>query len=247
MSTMEELVQEMISACESDVVSMERSEPGLAKLRLLPKVEEQTSKQSLQDSFIDAGGLGAIREWLRLLPDNSLPNLTLRSSMLQIVQKLTPSATIESLKESRIGHAIRDVIFHSEEVSSNKRIANEIAESWLRTIFGRDTGHVAIKATEADMQRAAQARRDRNRISTAREDDDDEGRIRRSAIATLNASKESTLFRVQPVHRVLRNESLGITGGSSGERIHKAVQQRQLKKRSGTGTSKVSVEGRGLQ
>jgi transcription factor SPN1 len=245
---MEELVQEMVTACERDMDALDRGEPGLAKLKLLPRVQEQTSKQSLQDAFIDAGGLRAIREWLRLLPDNSLPNLTMRTSLLKIIKRLTPSITLESLKESKIGHAIRDIIFHEEEITSNKRVANEIAETWLRSIFGRDEVRSSLKASEEDMRRIVAERANRHHEQVLDEEDQEGGQKRsRSAIANLLKSSQgnATLFRVQPVSRVQRVKAVGAVAGSSDDRISKAVSARHGVKRS-TAT-KVSVEGRGLQ
>jgi hypothetical protein len=247
---MEDLIQDMLNAVDADLESIEKGQPGLAKLKLLSQVEEQTSKQSQQDSFIDAGGLGAIREWLRLLPDNSLPNLTLRASLLRIVHKLLPSITLENLKESRIGHAIRDIIFHEEEIASNKRIANEIAETWLRQVFGRETGHFATKASDEDMKRANEFRQSKPDAEDidVEEDVEDDLRSKRktSAIAgLLKHSQDSTLFRVQPVSRVSKAKASHPGSGASGERIARAVQQRQTRRT--TGTAKVSVEGRGLQ
>ena len=249
---MEDLIQDMINAYDVDQESLGRGDPGLAKLRLLPRVEELTSKQSHQDSFIDAGGLGAIREWLRLLPDNSLPNLTLRTSLLQVLRKLQGSITLENLKDSKIGVAIRDLIFHEEEIASNKRLANEIAEAWLRQIFGRDTGHLFQKATDEEM-RSVLRQPSRVRVqeeSEPSDDDEDSARSKRrtSAIAGLmKHNRGATDFRVQPVSKVskTRTASHGTTG-AAGERIARAVQMRQTRKPSNS-TTKVSVEGRGLQ
>lgn len=247
---MEDLIQDMMNAVDLDLEALENGQPGLEKLKLLPRVEEQTSKQSQQDSFIDAGGLGAIREWLRLLPDNSLPNITLRTSLLKIVHKLLPSITLENLKDSKIGHAIRELIFHEEEISSNKRIANEIAENWLRQVFGREAGHFTQKATEDDMKQAQQRRAVRSAVNEeiAEEDLEDDLRSKRrtSAIAGLmKHNRDSTLFKVQPMSRVQKAKSSSLGTGASGERIARAVQQRQVKRTAGS--TKVSVEGRGLQ
>ncbi len=244
---MEDLIQDMINAYDADAEALEKGRPALAKLRLLTRVEEQTSKQSLQDSFIDAGGLGAIREWLRLLPDNSLPNLTLRTSLLLIVKKLLPSVTIENLKDSKIGFAIRDIIFHEDEIVSNRRVANEIAEYWLRQVFGRDNAHAFTKATDEEMRSVLTHKTSSIPNHEVEEpgDDDDELRSKRrtSAIAgLLKHGKDSTTFRVQPVSKVSRAAAAHSSGAT--ERIGKAVQQRHVRK--ATGTAKVSVEGRGL-
>ena len=228
---------DMLNACENDIESVERGVPGLAKLKLLPRLIEQTSKQSLQDSFIDAGGLGALREWARLLPNNALPNLSLRTGVLQILSKLGPSITVESLKESHVGHAVRDMIFHEDETSTNRRLANEIAESWLRTIYGRSDGStLVVRATEDEMNRANAVRRPR--VAAVHEEED--GRRRSSAIGNLMKTKTDSLFRVQPVARVSRAKAP--VGTAYGERISKAAQQR----RQPAAATKVSVEGRGL-
>ena len=257
LDTMEELVHDMYKAADQDQSSLEKEEPALAKLRMLPRVEEQTAKQSLQDSFIDAGGLGAIREWLRLLPDNSLPNLTIRTSLLQILRKLTPSITLESLKESKVGFAVRDILFHEEEIPINKRVANEISEMWLRSIFGRDVGHSAAKATEEDMRLLHQQRKEDSKYAPqedeADEDMDEGKKRRRSAIASLMkhnaiaARDSASTFRIQPATRVRRIEPQAAPGGSAGERISRAVAVAGQRKSARGAMTKVSVEGRGLQ
>lgn len=254
---MEELVHDMFKAADQDQASLERDEPALAKLRMLPRVEEQCAKQSLQDSFIDAGGLGAIREWLQLLPDKSLPNLTVRSSLLQILRKLTPSITLESLKESRVGYSVRDILFHEEEIQTNKRMANEISDMWLRSIFGRDVGHSAAKASEEDMRNlAVRAKQQRSAVPSQEEDEEmEEGgqKRRRSAIASLMkhnaaaARDNSSTFKLQPSTRVRRIEAVSAPGGAAGERISRAVSTAGQRKSARGAMTKVSVEGRGLQ
>jgi hypothetical protein len=181
----------------------------------------------------------------------------MRTALLKIVKKLTPSITLESLKESKIGHAVRDIIFHEEEIASNKRIANEIAETWLRSIFGRDEVQSSLKASEDEMRRVVAERELRASLQhtvadeVMEEEDDTSHKKRRSAIANLlkNSQKDggATLFRVQPVSRVQRVKAGGAVAGSSDDRISKAVAQRHGVKRASASANKVSVEGRGLQ
>lgn len=253
---MDELVHDMFSAAENDVNSLLDGKPGIAKLSLLSKVEDLTSKQTLQDSFIDAGGLKAIREWLRLLPDSSLPNLSLRTSLLGVILKVVPSISIENLRESQVGFAIRDIIFHEDETPSNKRIANEIAEHWLRLIFGRESRHVSVKATDEEMSTAVNHLRTsyRSRAVLPQEKEDSSKRfIRRPSVS-------GGTFRVQPVSHVdpieqtatgnrdrgeARKRGSGSDGLTANERIAKALQNRRLHSGKNSG-AKVSVEGRGL-
>jgi hypothetical protein len=244
---MDELVNEMMDAVEKDLESLRSEQPALAKLQMLSKVEDTVYKQSYQDAFVDAGGLRAIREWLRLLPDNSLPSLTMRTSMLQILQKLTPTLSIENLRESQVGHAVRDIIFHEEETVANKRVANTIGEAWLRSIFGRESRHVTTKATLEQMRDAVAAKRERDLTksqSTKVQPKEETGKHRRRVARPV----DSHLFSVMPINRVDPLNVEKEEPGSAADRIHKTV---HFAKRSGTGggksMNKVSIEGRGLQ
>ena len=46
--------------------------------------------QDLKEAFVDMGVIAAIADWLSLLPDRSLPHITIRSELLAILHDLPP-------------------------------------------------------------------------------------------------------------------------------------------------------------
>jgi hypothetical protein len=155
---MENLVSNMQRAASDDLHDLEEGKPALHKISLLAQVEEYVLKKHWQESFIDAGGLRAFRAWLSLLPDGSLPNLTLRSTVLRLIERLLPSISIDLLKESQVGYAINDSYHHPKETSENKRVEYNLISHWLQ-ILGRGRGESSAptKATKEDMEAARRA------------------------------------------------------------------------------------------
>jgi len=183
--TMEQLVTSMMRAASDDTHAIEEGRPGLHKIALLQQVEDYVLKQPWQEPFIDAGGLRAFHDWLRLLPDGSLPNLTLRSTVLRLIERLQPSITIELLKESKVGWAVNDAYHHPKETSDNRRIEFNLIAAWLQALSrSRGESSAPTKASKEDMDAARQ----RQKKPVGRE------QISRSAV--------SGDFRVQPVSKV---------------------------------------------
>ena len=58
--------------------------------------------QDLKEAFVDMGVIPAIADWLSLLPDKSLPHITIRSELLDILHDLPPLIPVSSMKEKKI-------------------------------------------------------------------------------------------------------------------------------------------------
>lgn len=155
---MEELVTRMMRAASDDAYALQEGRPALSKITLLQEVEDIVVRQPWQEPFIDAGGLRAFHDWLKLLPDGSLPNLTLRSTILRLIERLLPSITLEILKESRIGWAINDAYHHPRETSENKRLEYNLIASWLQSL-SRSHGESSAptRATKEEMEKVRAA------------------------------------------------------------------------------------------
>ena len=195
--SMDELVSQMLSASEKDANALSSGMPALNKLSLLPMVEHTLMRQMNQEPFVDCGGLKALYEWLRLLPDGSLPNLTLRGGVLRLLERLLPSITLESLKESRVGWAVNDTYHHINETSENRRLAYSLISAWLAAVTRRrGDGSGAVKASKEEMaklnsnHKTTLARNQKKEIS-------DSPRKRANLPRPVSAD-----FRVQPVQKI---------------------------------------------
>ena len=184
---MEELVTRMMRAASDDTYALQEGKPALSKITLLQEVEDIVVRQPWQEPFIDAGGLRAFHDWLKLLPDGSLPNLTLRSTILRLLERLVPSITLEILKESKIGWAINDAYHHPRETSENKRIEYNLIASWLQSLSrSRGESSAPTRATKEDMEKARAAPKRRPMTSAER----------------VNPRAGTGHFTVQPVSKV---------------------------------------------
>jgi transcription factor SPN1 len=92
------MVTRMRDAAEKDAEANKKREPAIAKLRLLPKVQEQLQKTQFADQFLDNNLLGGIKAWLEPLPDGSLPSLDIQKVLIKALSAL-PVQTLH-LRES---------------------------------------------------------------------------------------------------------------------------------------------------
>lgn len=69
------LIARMKQAYEQDNKSNQAGKPALKKLFMLDEVTKELRKRSIQDPFIDNGGIRALHSWLNPLPDSTSPNV----------------------------------------------------------------------------------------------------------------------------------------------------------------------------
>ena len=57
--------------------------------------------QDLKEAFVDMGMVAAIADWLSLLPDKSLPHLSIRTELLRVLHDLPPVSEVRSFIDTR--------------------------------------------------------------------------------------------------------------------------------------------------
>ena len=73
----------MYLAYEDDRDKNRDQEPALAKLSSLENVCSSLRKLSLQERFIDCGGLEVVAKWLHKMPDGTYPNVMICRDLMQ--------------------------------------------------------------------------------------------------------------------------------------------------------------------
>ncbi|QCD87855.1 Transcription factor IIS [Vigna unguiculata] len=93
-------------AVEEDVDLYRQGKLVINKLKKLPLLIEVLSKNHLQQEFLDQGSLTVLKKWLEPHPHGSLPNLTIRTEILKILNNidLEHHDRKEQLKNSGIGN-----------------------------------------------------------------------------------------------------------------------------------------------
>jgi len=114
-------LQKMDDAADEDYKANQENKPALSKLKMLGEVISHLEKQSLQRYFIHQNLLVTLRKWLSPMPDKSLPNMNVRTTILTLLTKFHETPEIDHLKESEIGKVVMVLYKHSLETKHNKK------------------------------------------------------------------------------------------------------------------------------
>lgn len=138
----EKLLRKMAQAAELDDECFKRKEPSLHKVQLLPTVQRAVAMKSLHNTLLEKDFLCYLRDWIEPKSSSSLPALSLRTAVYEMLLKL-PCMT-EHLKRGNdkvpIGYVIVALRKHKMETPENKRLLKEIMDKWSRPIFSKTDG-----------------------------------------------------------------------------------------------------------
>lgn len=148
-----DLMRQMSEASNLDKEASQAGIPAIHKLKLLNKLDAAFKVKDYHESFIDNGVMTAIADWLTLLPNKSLPNLQIRTSLLNTLIDF-PECSIETLKASGVGKAVNILLQHPKELQDNKRKCKKLVRRYSKLIFGVvDTGAISKEERkERDME-----------------------------------------------------------------------------------------------
>lgn len=135
----DKLFKKMEVATKKDDLCVQKSQPAVHKLSLLPAVQAVVSMKPLHSTLLDKDFLCYLRDWIKPRNEETLPALSLRTAVYDMLLKLP--CMVDHLKrgqgEDPIGHIIVRLRKHRLETPENKRILKEIMDKWSRPIFAR--------------------------------------------------------------------------------------------------------------
>ncbi|PAV16159.1 transcription factor iws1 [Pyrrhoderma noxium] len=134
-----QLREEMLRAAADDDEANRDKMPGVAKLKLLPRVKDVLQKSSLAQSIMDNNLLEGVRRWLEPLPDRSLPALNIQYFLFEQLNKMYIDTN--SLKESGLGRVILFYTKCKRVQPQIARIANDLVSLWSRPIIKRSASY----------------------------------------------------------------------------------------------------------
>ncbi|KAE8671873.1 SWIM zinc finger family protein [Hibiscus syriacus] len=128
--------------------------------QMLPLLTDYLSKKHLQPEFMDHGVLSLFKNWLEPLPDGSLPNATLRGSILNILTHVMPvdiraEDRREHLKRSGLGKVIMFLSKSDEEITANRQLAKDLVENWSRTVFNKTSKYSEVEKVVIPLNKAS--------------------------------------------------------------------------------------------
>ncbi|KAK8662128.1 hypothetical protein V6N13_091716 [Hibiscus sabdariffa] len=149
----EKLMALMEVAAEEDVELNSQNQPAIKKMQMLPLLTDFLSKKHLQQEFRDRGVLSLFKIWLEPLPDGSLPNATLRASLLNILTHtfsidVSSEGGREQLKRSGLRKVIMFLSKSDEETNANRQLAKDLVENWSRIIFNKSEWYSDLGITQ---------------------------------------------------------------------------------------------------
>jgi transcription factor SPN1 len=240
-------VSSMNEACDADITNNKNSQPALAKIKLLPKVQEMLARLKMHIFLIDCGVLHAVRKWLEPLPDRTLPNIRVRETLLRALEHLP--ITENHLQESRIGRIVMFLLKNDSETPANKTLAKKLIDKWSRPVFElssnwmdlqyhdevrtlRKLGRPAPGAVQPQQQPA-----DDEMLDTKQEAAPPNKKLKVTDFLARMPEKSTMEFTVRPMS--------AIDPESKGQRQLSATEmlERKLKKTKGSGESRHSTVG----
>ncbi|KAJ3224717.1 Transcription factor iws1 [Clydaea vesicula] len=133
------MVQKMKDAAENDQELNKKRQPAIAKLKLLPRINEQLTKTALAEQFLDNHLLEGMKAWLEPLPDASLPSLDIQRVMLSVLQTL-PIRT-DHLRESQLGRIVMFYTKCERILPEMRKMAQDLVDKWMRPIMNRSDNY----------------------------------------------------------------------------------------------------------
>lgn len=166
------LIAKMEVAAEKDIAAYESRQPAIHKLKILSEVVEELKMVELHDKFLTHGGLAVLQVWLNLLPDGNLPNLKIRTALIDIIKQLPIETDMqdrkEQLKASGLGRIIMFLSELPEETTSNRRVCKALIEKWSRPVYELSSHYRDVPTTrEEDFNEEERERKRKKKAAAA--------------------------------------------------------------------------------
>eukprot|EP01039_Chlorochromonas_danica_P007937 gene7937-8756_t len=267
------LQRRMDHAQQEDDKAFQRHQPATHKLALLPLVRQAVGMKALQNTLLERDFLCSLRDWIRPRDADTLPSLTVRSAVYEMLRDLP--ALSEHLKrgggKEPIGFVIVALRKHKAETPENKRLLKEIMDKWSRPIFtnssGDSRGGITALHEAHDEVKRAMIMQYVNREKDSQQDQRSREGESSDLFAGARSSKESEvdvgrarmplsagyLFTVQPESRVAAGKDPSSAYDEARERLYKkTIEGKRSKGEAGAGKKSnpraisLSVSGRNL-
>lgn len=129
-------LERMMKARDDDLRSFKKGQPALEKIRMLRDVEIMMMKVQYREYLLDNMLLPVFRAWLDRLPDGTLPNVQVRSTLLKILLEMPMDDDwVDRLESSEGLGKVIHYLSRNEDYEPNRRIAEKIMMKWARPVY----------------------------------------------------------------------------------------------------------------
>ncbi|CAN6996216.1 hypothetical protein IGI04_018239 [Brassica rapa subsp. trilocularis] len=259
----EQVMANLELAVEDDVELNKQGQPATNKLTKLPILVGALSKKHLQAAFLDHGVLSLLKNWLEPLPDGSLPNTNVRTSVLQILDDLSiilgkgEGCRREQLVKSGLAKVVMFLSRTDEETRGNRRLANDLVNKWGHMIYERSTRFEdMLSQEEREEQEEVLSRREKKkkarevRVGGFDEDVDfsveEKPKVPGGRVVTVVPTATAVEFVLRPRPKVderLKARAKMHLAGGRYENLMKRVKERKAVREQSMHALKLSVDG----
>ncbi|KAG7389078.1 hypothetical protein PHYPSEUDO_011347 [Phytophthora pseudosyringae] len=149
---MEQITQEVLyrmdKAYADDLASIAERRPALEKIKFVGNALHVLRKIQFQPMLLDFDLLTIVKKWIQPLEDGTLPNVGLRTKMLEMVSKMPVFK--EHLKRSGLGKVVMLLMKHPQETPENKELCRSLVERWSRAVFNKTLDFSKLAELEAE-------------------------------------------------------------------------------------------------
>ena len=248
-------------ATEQDRESVVAKQPAVQKLRMLKEMTTKLKEVDLHESFLRHGLLKVLASWLNLLPDGNLPNVTVRTAVIEAIRQLPIETDLtdrkEELKRSGLGRIIMFLSTLPQETPGNRKKCKDLVEKWSRPVYELSSQYRDLRqAVEDDPDERPKKKKRADAVKAEATEDHDVGRARAAGPRYGEAGyryhavvpeAEAMDYKVRPKLVHDPSEIKARTQNAQQQRVRKLVGK--VAKNKGIKESKAyvpSVEGRGM-
>ncbi|CAN0193561.1 unnamed protein product [Ectocarpus sp. 6 AP-2014] len=150
----EQIAQEFMfkinQAAEDDEEAVQNGRPAIYKIKMIRVVKATLAKKELQETFLEFDLLGVLKRWLQPYSNGQLPNLTVRTDILKLIENLP--VQVDHLKRSGIGKVVMGLLNCGEETTENKRRLRQLVSKWNRPVYEKETNYRARRPAQDDLE-----------------------------------------------------------------------------------------------
>lgn len=127
----------MHDALINDYSANKNKKPALERLKILDEIYKSSTFKPMQETLLDIGILNEIKLWLEPLPDNSLPNTKIKTTMLEILNIL-PIKRNHLINSDGVGKIVNFYSKNSKESGDIRSLADALVKKWTYLFVMRD-------------------------------------------------------------------------------------------------------------
>jgi len=150
-------ISDMHEAAKADEECLLKNQPGMHKMKMLPKVIMIMTKFQFAMHFVLYDGCKAVAKWLQKLPNGRLPNDHLRTELLQALTRLPINK--DALKtndgDAKLGQMVDNLARHRSETIANRKLAASLVQSWVKMVLAPkiDPENMEVEAARGRLER----------------------------------------------------------------------------------------------